>query len=383
MKPSIKNLLLSSALLLATASSTFAVEITFESPYTTGALSATPNTATNRPFTGQQGWSLSTSTSGGNIISGTPSGLALTGSTTTTSETYIGAKDVGAVNSYQFDFRYYTAEVGVGGWNDADTDSLFDHTEAQFLPGVVAVNSAGNVAFGVRAAGFVTSGGTYSGRFSTGTTGTNGNWYRMTVMPDSSTNQVSLSVYDLTSNSAVALSTSLINFTAAQFGVATSAYEGMSARVTSSSSAPSAIDNIKSSLDLSGSIFEWNLDNPETDTGVGATNGGSYHKVTNNDGITGKGAKFNLKLATGDAYSEAFWDTNKSWSNIFTGGGTFNLQSLFSSFGGTGVATDGTVTGEGKFAFTSNTLTWTAVPEPTSALAGLLITAGQLPRRRA
>ena len=40
------------------------------------------------------------------------------------------------------------------------------------------------------------------------------------------------------------------------------------------------------------------------------------------------------------------------------------------------------VTGQGQFSFTSNTLNWTAVPEPTSALAGLLITAGLLRRRR-
>jgi hypothetical protein len=36
----------------------------------------------------------------------------------------------------------------------------------------------------------------------------------------------------------------------------------------------------------------------------------------------------------------------------------------------------------GSFSFTGSTLTWTAVPEPTSALAGLLIAAGLLRRRR-
>jgi uncharacterized protein (TIGR03382 family) len=45
------------------------------------------------------------------------------------------------------------------------------------------------------------------------------------------------------------------------------------------------------------------------------------------------------------------------------------------------------VTGEGQFTFSnsSNTLIWTAysaIPEPTSALAGLLLTAGLLRRRR-
>jgi uncharacterized protein (TIGR03382 family) len=42
-----------------------------------------------------------------------------------------------------------------------------------------------------------------------------------------------------------------------------------------------------------------------------------------------------------------------------------------------------TPTAYGSFSISGSTLTWTAVPEPTSALAGLLITAGLLRRRRA
>ena len=44
----------------------------------------------------------------------------------------------------------------------------------------------------------------------------------------------------------------------------------------------------------------------------------------------------------------------------------------------------GTVDGQGYFSLSgTSSLSWTAVPEPTSALAGLLITAGLLRRRRA
>ena len=44
----------------------------------------------------------------------------------------------------------------------------------------------------------------------------------------------------------------------------------------------------------------------------------------------------------------------------------------------------GNVGTEGYFTFSgTSTLNWTAVPEPTSALAGILITAGLLRRRRA
>jgi hypothetical protein len=40
------------------------------------------------------------------------------------------------------------------------------------------------------------------------------------------------------------------------------------------------------------------------------------------------------------------------------------------------------VSSYGSFTFTGTTLTWNAVPEPTSALAGLLLAAGLLRRHR-
>jgi MYXO-CTERM domain-containing protein len=42
----------------------------------------------------------------------------------------------------------------------------------------------------------------------------------------------------------------------------------------------------------------------------------------------------------------------------------------------------GGVSSYGTFTITGSTLNWTAVPEPTSALAGLLLGAGLLRRRR-
>ena len=95
-------------------------------------------------------------------------------------------------------------------------------------------------------------------------------------------------------------------------------------------------------------------------------------------------------LGAGNAFADAFWNTDKTWSNIITGtGATNNLTSIFSSISGSGLTYDSgtgkaTATGEGYFTFNgTSTLNWTAVPEPTSALAGLLITAGLLRRRRA
>ena len=231
-----------------------ATNITFESPYDTAAALSTgatapTNTTTNRAFDGQQGWSRSTSGNGGNIITTTTSGnytggQALTGSTaagtSSSLDTYIGGKAVvGPMTSLVFDFRYYGVELGVGGWNDAEAvpDGLFDQTEAQFMAGIV---SSSGFKFGVRGANFGT-------RYSTGTVGTPGNWYRMTITPDSVAKTVTLGVFDLTANTAVALGTSVFTLTTltTDFGVATTAYEGISARVTSYAAAPAAIDNIQ------------------------------------------------------------------------------------------------------------------------------------------
>ncbi|MES2920614.1 MAG: autotransporter-associated beta strand repeat-containing protein [Verrucomicrobiota bacterium] len=139
-----------------------------------------------------------------------------------------------------------------------------------------------------------------------------------------------------------------------------------------------------------GSIFEWDLSAASTtDPGVvadGAT--GTYDTVVANGAVSGGAAIFKVVLG-GNALTDAFWTSDKSWTNIFTGSGApALLSSVFSSFSATGgLAADGTVAGVGQFTFNGSTATlnWTsfsAVPEPTSALAGLLLGVGLLRRRR-
>jgi autotransporter-associated beta strand protein len=138
----------------------------------------------------------------------------------------------------------------------------------------------------------------------------------------------------------------------------------------------------------SGSIFQWDLAATPADTGSGAANSGSYDKVVANGAVTGT-AVFQVVLGS-NSFTDAFWDTDKTWSNIFTGSGSYNLASLFTTFGGAGIVPYGAiglVPGQGQFTFTYNTLRWTAVgggfvPEPTNALAGMLLAAGLLRRRR-
>jgi len=134
----------------------------------------------------------------------------------------------------------------------------------------------------------------------------------------------------------------------------------------------------------SGSIFEWDLNAATADLGDGAANTGTYGQVAATGVATGISI-FTIVLGS-NGFTDAFWDTAKSWNNVFSASGLSDLSTIFTTFGGAGIASDGKVTGQGQFTFNgSTTLTWnsfSAVPEPTSALAGLLIGAGLLRRRR-
>jgi autotransporter-associated beta strand protein len=137
-----------------------------------------------------------------------------------------------------------------------------------------------------------------------------------------------------------------------------------------------------------GSIFQWDLNATTSDPGANAAIAGSYGQVAAT-GATSGTAVFDIVLGS-NSFSDAFWNTDKSWANIFAASGLTALNTLFTTFSGAGLTPSGsgataiaTATGEGYFSFSGTTLQWTAVPEPTSALAGLLIGAGLLRRRRA
>jgi fibronectin-binding autotransporter adhesin len=127
--------------------------------------------------------------------------------------------------------------------------------------------------------------------------------------------------------------------------------------------------SVASNLNFSsGSIFDWDL----------TTGSNTYDTVSvaGSLNIT-SGAKFNVVSST--AFTDTFWDATHTWSDIFGGKAIDNF--LVSNFLYSGSATAPAT--EGFFTVSGSSLTWTAVPEPTSALAGLLLTAGLLRRRRA
>jgi hypothetical protein len=251
-----KKLLASFTFMALAASVANAATITFESPYTTGAIGATNGSITNAPFTGQQGWSLSTSNGTGLIITTTTSGeyvggQALSASTTAADRTYIGGKlgivNTAATNTITFDLRFQSNMVVTAGFlGDGDTDGRFDQnldTGMQF--GVL------NNSVHVRNALFGTN------TTLTGITGglSAGSWYRFNIIIGEvvGTNRsITMSVRDLTAGSTIDLNGASAgtdySFSAAvsAFGVAPEDAVGGFVRVTqlNNGSDRSAIDNL-------------------------------------------------------------------------------------------------------------------------------------------
>ncbi|MEO5714866.1 MAG: autotransporter-associated beta strand repeat-containing protein [Luteolibacter sp.] len=132
-----------------------------------------------------------------------------------------------------------------------------------------------------------------------------------------------------------------------------------------------------------GSIFEWDINGNTT------TQSGSAPYVFDQVVATGSdrnltidsSAIFRVVLGGGVSPEDAFWNTPNTthqWENIFTG-----FTSVVGSFSNSNLEVVGSgLSGVGSFTITGTSLTWSAVPEPTSAFAGLLIGAGLLRRRR-
>jgi autotransporter-associated beta strand protein len=141
------------------------------------------------------------------------------------------------------------------------------------------------------------------------------------------------------------------------------------------------------------SIFAWDI--AKTNPGS-QTRGTDYDAVNVTSVLAGldgadAGTTTNaiFRIVIGDAnFSDTFWASNNhSWTDIFTAADGSTVKSDWAGIFGGGFeyyngSTQINAPTTGSFNISGNTLTWSAVPEPTSALAGLLITAGLLRRRR-
>ena len=137
----------------------------------------------------------------------------------------------------------------------------------------------------------------------------------------------------------------------------------------------------------SGSIFEWELDTAQSDP---TTNRGVAYDGINTTSLSGSGAIFKILLTGTQDFSDTFWGQTRTWTDIFkSADGITNLSDWASVFsGGFQYSYNGKTvapTGAGSFALSGNSLTWSAVsavPEPSSALVGLLVAGALLRRRR-
>jgi autotransporter-associated beta strand protein len=131
----------------------------------------------------------------------------------------------------------------------------------------------------------------------------------------------------------------------------------------------------------SGSIFAWELTSSESGRGT------NYDAVNVGGTLGGSGAVFKAVLTASESFAGSFWQQNRTWADIFKNSAesaSLSMESIFSSFqyweGNTDVTSG--IKAYGSFSIDGSTLNWTAIPEPTTALAGLLLTAGLLRRRR-
>lgn len=125
----------------------------------------------------------------------------------------------------------------------------------------------------------------------------------------------------------------------------------------------------------SGSIFSWDLISNSTTSGFDTLSGNGALSVNNN-------AIFRIVLGSGVNLSATFWNTNRSWTSIVTGltGGSFNNSLLqVVTTGGNPV----NLSSIGRFTVSGATVNWSPIPEPSSAVVGLLLVAGLCRRKRA
>lgn len=134
----------------------------------------------------------------------------------------------------------------------------------------------------------------------------------------------------------------------------------------------------------SGSVFEWNLDtarsNPES-------NRGAAYGGINTDVLDGSGSVFKIMLTGDQDFSDTFWNGSHTWNDIFKDGDDTTVLGDWASIFGGGIqysynGQSAAPTSQGGFTITGNSLTWSAVPESSSALVGLMLVAALCRRQR-
>ena len=134
----------------------------------------------------------------------------------------------------------------------------------------------------------------------------------------------------------------------------------------------------------SGSIFEWEIDTAQSNP---TTNRGIAYDGLNTAAVTGSGAIFKIMLTGTQDFADTFWNQTRTWEDIFkSADGSAALSGWAPVFsGGFQYSYNGQnvqPTTQGSFTMTGSSLTWSAVPEPSNAIIGLVAATALLRRRR-
>lgn len=140
--------------------------------------------------------------------------------------------------------------------------------------------------------------------------------------------------------------------------------------------APAGTQAVTGNLAYGGaSIFEWDFNANSVSTGFD-----TISRTADGGSVTiASEAKIAIILGGALDFADNFWSVARTWT----------WASIFPHFSTVGAFTNHTVTGappmsKGRFSVDSGGVQWSPalIPEPTGALAGLLLTAGMLRRRR-
>jgi len=132
-----------------------------------------------------------------------------------------------------------------------------------------------------------------------------------------------------------------------------------------------------------GAIFAWDLA-ADKDITTGGIRGTDYDAVDVTDDLTVEsGSEFRVIRNSGLDFADTFWIQDRQWSDIFNVSGSVTgwaANTAVAAYDMSNNMLD--VSSYGSSPITDTTLNWQAIPEPATALAGLLQGMGLLCRRR-
>jgi hypothetical protein len=149
-----------------------------------------------------------------------------------------------------------------------------------------------------------------------------------------------------------------------------------------------ATDSVQGNTPTTANIFAWDINANSTASRDSYAGGGSSTLSISGSG----GEQFRVILGSGVDLANPFWNTSQSWVGIISQSGNATLPSLTNgtvaayTYNGSSYTLVNTAA-RGSFGLSGSatsgySVNWSPVPEPRTALAGLLLAAGLLRRRR-